>query len=64
MAQIPPNSSNMVPNPKKYGLGLPDNHSEVPMASKLVVVPILTLLAIYIYTYGTKWAQWAANGPV
>ena len=31
----------------KYGLELPDNHSEVPMASKLVVVPILTPLAIY-----------------
>ena len=45
----------------KYGLELPDNHSEVPMASKLVVVPILTQLAIYIYTYGTKWAQWAAK---
>ena len=35
----------------KYGLGLPDNHSEVPMASKLVVVPILTPLAFYIYIY-------------
>ena len=48
----------------KYGLELPDNHSEVPMASKLVAVPILTQLAIYIYTYGTKLAQWAANGQV